>query len=303
MVRNVAGEMADLEAEDFYLLSGIEQGMRYSEWVSRGRLPEFSRLTAEDVGYRIDRCEARGLLERRTIQYEGYRLTPEGYDALSLRTFAEREAIEGVGEPLGVGKESDVYEVRSYKPLALKYHREGYTNFREVDKGREYTADSQHVSWLYTARKAAEREYEVLSELYPGVQVPRPIDHNRHAIIMARMDGVELSRARLEPEQARPVCDLVLREVGKAYDAGYVHADMSQYNVFVGEEGITVFDWPQAVSIDHANAGELLERDVSNITNYFRRKHPGEVPETDTGALARAITAGEFTSVSEFEGV
>ena len=301
MVRNVAGEMADLEAEDFYLLSGIEQGMRYSEWVSRGRLPEFSRLTAEDVGYRIDRCEARGLLERRTIQYEGYRLTPEGYDALSLRTFAEREAIEGVGEPLGVGKESDVYEVRSYKPLALKYHREGYTNFREVDKGREYTADSQHVSWLYTARKAAEREYEVLSELYPGVQVPRPIDHNRHAIIMARMDGVELSRARLEPEQARPVCDLVLREVQKAYDVGYVHADMSQYNVFVGEEGITVFDWPQAVSTDHANARELLERDVSNLVGYFRRKHPGEVLETDTGALARAITAGEFTSVSEFE--
>jgi RIO kinase 2 len=76
---------------------------------------------------------------------------------------------------------------------------------------------------------------------------------------------------------------------------------MSQYNVFVGEEGITVFDWPQAVSIDHANAGELLERDVSNLVGYFRRKHPGEVLETDTGALARAITAGEFTSVSEFE--
>jgi RIO kinase 2 len=303
MVRNVAAEMRDLEAEDFYLLSGIEQGMRYSEWVSRGKLPEFSRLTAEDVSYRIDRCERRGLLERRTIQYEGYRLTFEGYDALALHTFAEREAIEGIGTPLGVGKESDVYEVRSYKPLALKYHREGYTAFREVDKGREYTADSKHSSWLYTARQAAEREFEVLEDLYPDVRVPRPIDYNRHAIIMARMEGVELSRARLEPEQARPVCDLVLREVGKAYGAGYVHADMSQYNVFVGEEGITVFDWPQAVPIDHANAGELLERDVENLVGYFRRKHPREIPEIDTRALARAIGDGRFESIREFESL
>jgi len=301
MVRNVAGEMRELEPEDFYLLSGIEQGMRYSQWVSREKLPEFSRLTAENVSYRIDRCERRGLLERRTIQYQGYRLTPEGYDALALHTFSERDTITSVGAPLGVGKESDVYEVRSYKPLALKYHREGYTNFREVNKGREYTADSQHSSWLYTARKAAEREYEVLSDLYPGVRVPRPIDHNRHAIVMEQMDGVELSRARLASEQAQPVLDLVLREVGKAYDAGYVHADMSQYNVFVGEGGITIFDWPQAIATDHANAAELLERDIENVVDYFQQKHPQKVPTVDTGALAGGISDDEFESVSEFE--
>jgi len=31
MVRNVAGLLPKLEAEDFYLLSGVEQGMRFSE--------------------------------------------------------------------------------------------------------------------------------------------------------------------------------------------------------------------------------------------------------------------------------
>jgi len=301
MVRNVASEIRDLESEDFYLLSGIEQGMRYSEWVSRGKLPEFSRLTAEDVTYRIDRCEQRGLLERRTIQYEGYRLTFEGYDALALHTFVERGAIEEVGTPLGVGKESDVYEVRSYKPVALKYHREGYTEFRAVDKEREYTADSEHGSWLYTARQAAEREYEVLADLYPGVRVPRPIDQNRHALLMDRMEGVELSRARLEPAQARPILDLILREVSEAYDAGYVHADMSQYNVFVASEGVTIFDWPQAVGTDHPNAEDFLERDVANLVGYFQRKHPQEVPNADTQAIARAIRAGEFGSIGAFE--
>ncbi|MCT9095597.1 RIO1 family regulatory kinase/ATPase domain-containing protein [Haloarchaeobius sp. HME9146] len=299
MVQNVAPMMPDLEAEDFYLLSGVEQGMRFSEWVQREKIPKFSRLTIENVDYRLDRCLDRGLLERKTIQYEGYKLTFEGYDALALHTFAERDTIQGFGSSLGVGKESDVFEVQSYKPLALKYHREGFTNFREVMKERDYTSDRDHVSWLYTARKAAEREYERLEELYPDVSVPRPIDQNRHAIVMEKMDGVELSRAKLESEQVVGVLDLVVREMATAYREGFVHADMSEYNVFVSESGVTVFDWPQAVPTDHDNADEFLERDLRNIVGYFRRKYPQEVPDVDVPAVADAITAGEFESVRQ----
>ncbi|WP_136687254.1 serine/threonine-protein kinase RIO2 [Halorhabdus amylolytica] len=297
MVSNVAPVLAELEPEDFHLLSGIEQGMRFSEWVARGKIPEYARLTSEDVDYRLDRCEDRGLIERKTIQYTGFRLTFEGYDALALHTFAERDSIEGVGSSLGVGKESDVYEVQSYKPLALKYHREGYTNFREVMREREYTADREHVSWLYTARKAAEREYTVLEELYPGVSVPRPVDHNRHAIVMERMDGVELSRTKLEDEQVRPVLDLILREVQNAYKEGYVHADMSEYNVFVHEQGVTVFDWPQAVETEHENARELLDRDIENVLGYFERKYPRAVDDVDSTDLATVIADGGFESI------
>jgi RIO kinase 2 len=302
MVENVASVMAELEAEDFHLLSGVEQGMRFSEYVAREKLPEFSRLTAEDVDYRLDRCEDRGLVERKTIQYEGFKLTFEGYDALALHTFVERETFDGVGAPLGVGKESDVYEVRSYEPLALKFHREGYTNFREVMKERQYTADREHVSWQYTARKAAEREYEALEALYPDVAVPRPVDQNRHAIVMEKVDGVELSRTKLTDEQVRPVLDLVLREVATAYDEGYVHADMSEYNVFVTGSGVVVFDWPQVVPTDHENARELLERDVGNVVGYFERKYPGHVADADVAGLAEAVATDEFESVTPFLG-
>jgi RIO kinase 2 len=297
MVRNVAGLMTELEPEDFYLLSGVEQGMRFSEWVNRGKLPELTNLTAENVDYRLDRCMSRDLLKRKTIQYEGYQLTFEGYDALALRTFAQRDTIQGVGAPLGVGKESDVLEVQSYKPLALKFHREGYTDFREVHKEREYTADHHHVSWLYTARKAAEREHAVLTALYPDVDVPRPIDHNRHAIVMEKFGGVELGRAKLDPGQAVGVLDLVLREMANAHEAGYVHADMSEYNVAVSSAGITVFDWPQAVSTDHDNARELLERDVRNVVEFFRRKYPGPTPDVDVGRVTDRLVAGEFETV------
>ncbi len=298
MVENVAPLMRELEPEDFYLLSGIEQGMRFSEWVAREKLPEFSRLTAENVDYRLDRCEDRGLIERKTIQYQGFKLTFEGYDALALHTLIERDTIDAFGAPLGVGKESDVYEVRSYKPFALKFHREGYTNFREVMKEREYTADRDHVSWQYTARKAAEREYGALEGLYPDVSVPRPIDQNRHAIVMERIDGTELSRTKLEPGQVVPILDLVCREVAAAYDEGYVHADMSEYNVFVADDGVTVFDWPQAVPTDHENADELLTRDIENLLGYFQRKYPKQVDDVDTDSVTDAILDGEFTTVS-----
>ncbi len=302
MVRNVAADMADLDAEDFYLLSGVEQGMRFSEWVRRDTLPEYADLTPEEVDYRLDRCLDRELIQRKTIQYEGYQLTFEGYDALALRTFAKRETIDGVGSPLGFGKEGDVYEARSFKPLALKYHREGYTNFREVNREREYTADRDHVSWMYTARKAAEREYEAMEALYPDVSVPRPVDHNRHAIVMDKFEGAELARATLDADQALAVLDLVLRELVTAYDHGWIHADMSEHNVAVAESGITVFDWPQAVRTDHENARELLERDVGNLYQYFKRKHPHEIPDAvDVAAVADAIATGAFERLASVD--
>jgi RIO kinase 2 len=300
MVRNVAGELRELEEEDFYLLSGVEHGMRFSQWVDRETLTEYSRLDGEEVDHRIDRCERRGFVERKTMQYQGFRLTFEGYDVLALHTLVERGTIDGFGAPLGVGKESDVYEVASYKPFALKYHREGYTNFREVQREREYTADHNHRSWFYTARKAAEREHEALETVYPTVTVPRPIDHNRHAIVMEKLDGVELSKASLPDEQAVGVLDLTLSELSDAYEEGYVHADMSEYNVAVSESGVMIFDWPQAVPTDHQNADEFLARDVSNLVRYFERKHPNQIDDPDVSAIATDLRDGTFSSVSEY---
>ncbi|WP_121741279.1 serine/threonine-protein kinase RIO2 [Natronorubrum halophilum] len=300
MVRNVAGLLPELDEEDFYLLSGVEQGMRFSEWVQREKLPKFSSLTAEEVDYRLERCLKRGLVEKKTIQYEGYTLQFEGYDILALRALVEQDTISEFGSPLGVGKESDVYEVRSYKPLALKYHREGYTNFREVHKERDYTSDNDHVSWMYTARKAAEREHEILEELYPDVSVPRPIGQNRHAIVMEKMDGVELSQTKLEDEQVLGVLDLLVSEVARAYENGYVHADMSEYNVFVSEEGVKIFDWPQAVPTGHENAAEFLRRDLTNLVGYFRRKYPQHVPDDlESDKIAESITDHSFETVTE----
>lgn len=298
MVQNVAEIVAAFEPADVHLLSGIEHGMRFSEWVDRGKLPNFAGLTPEEVSYRLDRSLDWGLIERKTIHYEGYRLEFEGYDALALNTFAERDTITGLGAPLGVGKESDVYEARSHRPVALKYHREEIANFRAVDKERSYTADREHVSSLYTARQAAEREYETLSELYPEVSVPRPIDQNRHAIIMEKMAGVELADAQFADHEVQPMLDAILAELAAAYEVGYVHADISEYNIFVDASGPTIFDWPQSVPTDHPNAEEYLRRDVTNLIGYFKRKYPNVIEEVDPASVTDAIAAESFQTIS-----
>ncbi|MFL2520927.1 MAG: serine/threonine-protein kinase RIO2 [Halobacteriales archaeon] len=294
MVRNVASFFRELEDEDFYLLSGIEHGMRFSQWVDDSKLPDLSGLSSKEIAYRVKRCKKYHLIEQKIIQYKGYRLRFEGYDALALRSFVERGVIEKFGSIIGVGKESEVYEVQSYKSLALKYHREGYTNFRKVNQNRDYTSKNRHFSWMYTARKAAEKEFEVLETLYPKVSVPHPIDQNRHAILMEMVDGENLSEVRLERDQIIATLSLILGEVSNAIDKGYVHSDLSEYNIFVEEKGVTIFDWPQAVKTSHVNAEELLKRDIENISKYFKRKYPSEIQRMDTKKLVEDILDGEF---------
>lgn len=274
MVQNVAPLMSELEGPDFHLLSGLEHGMRFSEWVDKRELPDLAGLGPDEVEFRLTRALKRELIEKRTLQYEGYRLTFEGYDALALWSFAKANTIDGVGAKLGVGKESDVYEASSFRPLALKFHREGIGNFRNLTRERDYTADREHVSDLYTARIAAEREHDLLSDLYPEVSVPRPIEQNRHAIVMELIEGPELAQASFSTDEANAVFIRILHEAAKAYHAGYVHADLSEYNVFVEADRVVLFDWPQAVEREHPNAAEFLERDVRTILEYFERKYP-----------------------------
>ena len=51
------------------------------------------------------------LLHKESRKYEGYRLTYLGYDFLAIHTLVKKGVINSVGRQIGVGKESDVYEV------------------------------------------------------------------------------------------------------------------------------------------------------------------------------------------------
>ena len=269
----------ELDSRDFRILIGIETGMKYFEWVPMEELNKYTRIPFEKLEYKLKKLVRNKLVVRTTQPYEGFQIYFEGYDALALNAFVKRKSISAIGDEIGVGKESVIYEailppelaIGEPVPVVIKFHREGRTSFKQIKRVRDHLGDREHFSWIYASRLAAQREYEIMATLYPKVSMPKPFDHNRHAIVMELAKGSLLSKTKLlDPEW---YLDEILKQVKITYSLGVIHADLSEYNVFVSEEGVQLIDWPQYVTPEHPHADEILERDVSNILTHFYRKY------------------------------
>jgi RIO kinase 2 len=121
---------------------------------------------------------------------------------------------------------------------------------------------------------AAEREFQAMKLGYEnGVAVPEPISQNRHVVAMGMIEGAQLSKYK-DIGKPEKVLREILLNLRKAYlKAHLVHADISEYNIILKPDGhILIIDWPQAVKTDHANAVDLLERDLKNVLVFFSRK-------------------------------
>jgi RIO kinase 2 len=259
--------------EEKKILRGVEEGMKSHQWVPVEEIEAFTRLGHKTVEYRLNELVDKGVIERFIQSYVGYQLKFDGYDILAIDTFVKRGTIEALGEVIGVGKESVVIAAMGLRPVAIKFHREGRASFKQVKRSRQHLTDIEieNFSWLYAAMLAAKREYDALEKLFPAVRVPEPVDYNRHAVVMSVVGGVEMAKANLiDPEW---YLDRTLEEVSNAYKVGMIHSDLSEYNVMVRDDGITIIDWPQFVVVGTKTADEMLARDVGNILTYFERKY------------------------------
>jgi RIO kinase 2 len=255
------------------VLRGVEEGMKTHEWVPVEDIDKHAGLGRKEVEYRLNSLVDKDLVERYVQSYTGYRLKFNGYDILAIEAFVARDTIDALGEIIGVGKESVVIAAMGLRPAAIKLHREGRSSFKQVKRSRQHLVDIEIVnfSWLYAARLAARREYDALKLLYPRVSVPEPIDYNRHAVVMSVVGGVEMAKATLvDPEW---YLEETLKQIKNAYSAGLIHSDLSEYNVMVRDDGITIIDWPQYVKVGSKTADEMLSRDVGNVLAYFERKY------------------------------
>ncbi|MBS7625683.1 serine/threonine protein kinase, partial [Candidatus Bathyarchaeota archaeon] len=258
-------------------LSTIELLMRNHEYAPIEDIIRFTRLKKDDVTHRIGELSKGHFLLKspERIAYDGYALTYLGYDALALKSLVKSGVLEALGQPLGVGKESDIYEGLDSqgRRCAVKFHRLGRTSFRQTRRKRGYVADRLHITWLYQSRLAAEREYVALKRLYrAGVKVPKPLCHNRHVLVMSLITGTELRYVELE--DPKPILKEILRNIRRSYvRANLIHADLSEFNILVKSSGeILIIDWPQCIDVRHPNAHEYLRRDVMNVIKCFKRK-------------------------------
>jgi len=255
----------------------IEIGMKRSEYVTVNNIKFYARYKMEETLFRLKKVHKSDLIIRDASKQEvAYTLNSKAYDLLALHTLVEQNVISQLGPLIGQGKESDVYSCMNDDGdiYAAKIYRIGRTSFKNIKQLRDLVGERGHLSWLYVNRLAAKKEYEALEKIYPlKLNTPKPIAYNRHIIIMSYLRGKELVYYKRIHKPAK-IFNKIIKQLRIIYKkAKMIHGDLGEFNVVLDEKGnILIIDWLQWIPVDHPNAASILERDISNITTYFRKK-------------------------------
>ncbi|XP_011175459.2 serine/threonine-protein kinase RIO2 isoform X2 [Solenopsis invicta] len=265
-----------LTSENFRVLTAIEMGMKNHELVPAILAAQIANLRYGGVHKLLkEMCKHRLLSYERGKRYDGYRLTNTGYDYLALKVLTQRGTICSFGNQIGVGKESNIYIVANEDetPLCLKLHRLGRTCFRNIKGKRDYHQHRQSASWLYLSRIAATREFAYMKALLDrGFPVPKPIDFNRHCVVMELVEGGPLCNVN-EVNNVEALYDELMDLIVRLANHGVIHGDFNEFNIMIKDDGKPVIiDFPQMVSTEHENAEVYFQRDVNCIRDFFKRR-------------------------------
>ncbi|MED6231641.1 Serine/threonine-protein kinase RIO2 [Ataeniobius toweri] len=265
-----------LSRDDFRVLTAVEMGMKNHEIVPVSLLSSIASLKHGGCNKIL-----RELVKHKLVVYErsktvqGYSLNYGGYDYLALKTLCSREVILSVGNQMGVGKESDIYIVASSNgdQYALKLHRLGRTSFRNLKNKRDYHKHRRNMSWLYLSRLSATKEFAYMKALYDrGFPVPKPVDYNRHAVVMELINGYPLCQVH-ELQDPSALYSEFMELIVKLANHGLIHGDFNEFNLMLDDQDhITLIDFPQMVSTSHTNAEWYFDRDVKCIRDFFAKR-------------------------------
>ncbi|GAB0205212.1 serine/threonine-protein kinase RIO2 [Grus japonensis] len=265
-----------LSREHFRVLTAVEMGMKNHEIVPASLIASIASLKHGGCNKILRELVKHKLLAyERTKTVQGYRLTNAGYDYLALKTLSSRQVISSVGNQMGVGKESDIYIVANEEEqkFALKLHRLGRTSFRSLKNKRDYHKHRHKMSWLYLSRLAAMKEFAYMKALHDRkFPVPKPVDYNRHAVVMELIDGYPLCQVR-QMEDPASVYSELMDLIVKLANHGLIHGDFNEFNLILdNDDHVTMIDFPQMISASHANAEWYFDRDVSCIKEFFKKR-------------------------------
>jgi RIO kinase 1 len=202
------------------------------------------------------------------------------------------------------GKEADLHLIERFAPgltpadeplqrtvLAAKRYRT--TDHRDFHRSSEYqegrrTRRSRDTRALekgsaYGRALAADHwafaEFDALSRMHEaGAPVPYPVQVDGTELLMefighGTVAAPRLAQSRDEPAELRPLLEQIVEAMHLFTRAGFVHGDLSPYNLLVHEGRVVVIDLPQIVdAVANPNGVGLLHRDCVNIAEWFTRK-------------------------------
>jgi RIO kinase 1 len=175
-----------------------------------------------------------------------------------------------------------------------------YRDGRKFAKSRDQRAAERMTKYgkkLLTGRWTG-HELEMMQHAWrAGVNLPYPVGPRDDGLLMQFLGDAEgaaprLAEARLGPTEIRSARAQLVDNLTLLVGAGFVHADLSAFNLLWWDEKLWFIDFPQAVDVTtNPHAFEYLHRDVANVCNWFRRHgEPIEADELYAELIAIACT-------------
>ena len=138
-----------------------------------------------------------------------------------------------------------------------------------MQKRTTYGEELRHQSWIAY-------EFQTLENLHAGgADVPKPYTMEKNAILMDYIGDFDnaaptLNSVTLEPDEARPLFERVIRNIDLLLANQRIHGDLSAYNILYWDGDITLIDFPQVVQPNtNPAAWNIFLRDVTRICQYF----------------------------------
>lgn len=190
------------------------------------------------------------------------------------------KVLKSLDYPVAHGKEAVVF--RGTAPdgtyVAVKVYKYETTSFRTMERYIE--GDPRFVKAKRSLRALikqwAQKEFSNLQACQAaGVHSPKPIICKENVVVMEFLGegGLPYPILRqVKPEQPESLLNEILLDVRALYQAGFVHADLSPYNLLYDGEHAYLIDVSQTVLRRHPKANEFLEHDVDTVLRYFAKQ-------------------------------
>lgn len=200
------------------------------------------------------------------------------FDEFTNRTLfilQSKGIFEELISPLSVGKESNVFIAKKGKDkVIVKIYRIQNADFMKmygyIHQDPRYEFLKKHRRQIILAW--AQREYKNLKKAEKaGINAPKVLGWKNHIIVEEMIGNPAPSLKDAYPQDQHKFFQEIIQNIKKMYQAGLIHGDLSSFNILNDQEKPYFIDFSQATLTKTPNSEELLERDIKNIVNFFKK--------------------------------